>query len=73
MAGRRIDDHASFAGKAGKEYPLPEGNKMKSFKSAEGLAHVGEDYPDTSERIHSDQMKGDAEGKKQKMKPGYRY
>jgi hypothetical protein len=71
MAGRRIDDHGSFCGKGGK-YPLPEGNKMKSFKSAEGSGaeHM---YPDTSEEIHSDQMKGDREAKKQKMKTGYRY
>lgn len=72
MAGRRIDDHGSFAGKGGK-YPLPEGNKMKSFKSAEGSGRVGTDYPDTSEAIHSDQMKGGRETKKQKMKAGYRY
>lgn len=73
MAGRRIDDHASFAGKAGKEYPLPDGNKMKPFHSAEGSGHVGEDYDDTSERIHGVQMKGDKEIKKQKPKQGYRY
>ena len=71
MSGRRIDDHASFAGKRGKEYPLPEGNKMKSFKSAEGDGHVGASYPDTSEAIHKDQEKGVSHMKKHKMKDGY--
>ena len=73
MAGRRIDDHASFAGKAGKEYPLPEGNKMKRFESAEGSGHVGSDYSDTSELIRRDQMASDRQAKKQKMKSGERY
>jgi hypothetical protein len=73
MSGRHIDDHSSFAGKAGKEYPLPTGNKMKSFKSSEGSGHVGTNYPDTTEAIHKDQQMGDREMKKQKMKAGYRY
>ncbi len=72
MSGRKIDDHASFAGKGGK-YPLPEGNKMKTFHSAEGVGHEGHDYPDTSEAIHKDQVASDRQAKKQKMKPGYRY
>ncbi len=70
MAGRRIDDHASFAGKSGKEYPLPTGNKMKSFRSAEGVGQES-DYPDTSERIHSDQEKGEKKARSHKVKDGY--
>ena len=73
MAGRRIDDHSGFPGKGGKEYPLPEGNKMKRYESAEGSGHVGSNYPDTSEAIHKDQMASDRQAKKQPMKPGYRY
>ena len=72
MAGRRIDDHASFAGKGGK-YPLPEGNKMKEFRSAEGSGHVGMDYSDTSEDIHRDQEHGDSKVKSKPMKTGNRY
>lgn len=72
MAGRRIDDHASFAGKGG-EYPLPTGNKMKRFHSAEGQGHVGSDYPDTTEAIHRDQEAGDRMAGKQKLKSGHRY
>ena len=71
MSGRRIDDHASFAGKGGK-YPLPEGNKMKGFSSAEGSGHLGSQYHDTSEEIHSDQMKADSKAKAHPIKPGYR-
>lgn len=71
MAGKRIDDHASFAGKSGKEYPLPEGNKMKSFRSAEGDGHVGSDYPDTSEMIEKDQKAGVSKARAHKMKSGY--
>lgn len=73
MAGRRIDDHASFAGKRGKEYPLPEGNKMKSFKSADGAGELNMDYPDTSEHIYRDQEHGQSKIKSHKMKAGYRY
>ena len=70
MAGRRIDDHASFAGKGG-EYPLPTGNKMKKFTSAEGDGHVGTEYPDTSEAIEKDQKAGVSKARAHKMKPGY--
>lgn len=73
MSGRRIDDHASFAGSGGKVSPLPEGNKVKHFHSAEGAAHVGSEYPDTSEMIHRDQNSADSKAKSHKMKPGYRY
>ena len=72
MSGRKINDHASFAGKGGK-YPLPEGNKMKEFRSAEGSGKMDDSYPDTSEGIHRDQMHGDSKVKGHKMKTGYRY
>jgi len=72
MPSRRIDDHASFAGKGGK-YPLPEGNKMKEFHSAEGSGEITMDYPDTTEAIHRDQSHADSKVKGHKMKPGYRY
>jgi hypothetical protein len=71
MSGRRIDDHASFAGKGGKMV-LPEGNKIKQYKSADGSGHIGTMYPDTSEKIMEDQKKGDAKAKAHAIKPGYR-
>ena len=70
MAGRRIDDHASFAGKSGK-YPLPEGNKMKSFSSEEGAGAVM-DYPDTSEDIKRDQGMNVSKMHAHKIKAGHR-
>jgi hypothetical protein len=72
MAGRRIDDHNSWAGK-GRDYPLPEGNKMKKYHSAEGVGEVGTDYPDTSEAIHRDQTHSESVARRQKMKSGQRY
>lgn len=72
MAGRKIDDHAGFFGKGG-EYPLPTGNKMKRFHSAEGDGHVGSDYPDTSEAIHKNQMASNKESKKQSIRDNKRY
>lgn len=71
MSGRRIDDHSSFAGKGGK-YPLPEGNKMKEYKSAEGAGGLS-GYDDTSEAIHRDQKAGEGKLRSKPMKPGYRY
>jgi hypothetical protein len=75
MASRRIDDHSSFAGKSGK-YPLPEGNKMKEFRSAEGAGKLNSremDDRDTSEGIHSVQEHGEKKVKGYAPKPGYRY
>lgn len=71
MSGRKIDDHASFAGKPGK-LALPEGNKVKTEHSAEGSGHLGSLYPDTTEQIREGQMKGDAKTKSHAIKPGYR-
>ena len=72
MSGRRINDHASFAGKGGKDSVLPIGNKVKHERSAEGSGHIGMEYPDTTEAIHKDQMMGDSKIKGHKIKPGYR-
>lgn len=71
MAGRKIDDHAFWGGK-GREYPLPDGAKMKKVASHEGEGGIS-DYPDTNEKIVSDQGKGDSKIKGHKMKDGYRY
>lgn len=69
--GKRIDDHASFAGKGGK-YPLPEGNKMKEYRSAEGAGKESS-FDDTTEAIHRDQTTGAGKLRSKPMKPGYRY
>lgn len=73
MSGRRINDHASFAGKGGKDHVLPIGNKVKHEQSAEGSGHEGMAYSDTTEMIHRDQKHADSKIKSHKMKEGYRY
>lgn len=74
MSGRRIDDHSFWAGKAGKDSVFPDGpHKTKQERSAEGAGHLGEEYPDTTDKIHRDQMKGDSQTKAHRPKTGYRY
>jgi len=72
MSGRKISDHASWMGSSSKESPLPMGSKMKSESSAEGDGHIGTMYPDTTEKIKADQMKGVQKMKAHKIKEGYR-
>lgn len=73
MSGRRIDDHANWTGKAPKGQVFADGpHKTKEEHSAEGSGHIGMEYPDTTEMIHRDQMKGDAKTKAHPTKPGYR-
>jgi hypothetical protein len=72
MSGQRIDDHASWLGGKPKGSVFPEGVKKKEYQSAEGAGHLGSEYPDTSEDIQRDQMKGDAKAKAHPIKPGYR-
>ena len=67
MSGRRIDDHKSWMGSAGKDMVMPMGVKTKSERSAEGAGAVSK-YEDTTEEIHAQQEMGirKAEGHKQK-------
>lgn len=74
MSGRRIDDHSFWAGGPGKNSVLPDGpHKTKVETSAEGAGHLGTMYPDTTEQIKRDQLKGVAKVKAHPMKEGYRY
>lgn len=52
MAGRRIDDHSFFAGKASNDNPLPNGCHSQYYDSAEGAGEVGA-YQDTSPKIEA--------------------
>lgn len=70
--GRRIDDHAFWAGKKPKGSVFPEGSKMKEERSADGSGEVM-DYEDTTEAILRSQDEGDDKARKQTPKPGYRY
>ncbi len=69
--GRRIDDHASFAGSAQKGMPLPMGNKVKAMSDASGDGHEAY-YEDTAPAIERVQDEGAAKAKAHKMKDGYR-
>lgn len=73
MAGRRIDDHKSWIGAGGKESPFSMESKMKQEQSADGAGALNMDYPDTTENIKRDQVKGQSKIHSHKMKPGYRY
>jgi hypothetical protein len=73
MSGRKIDDHSFWAGKRGRNSVFPDGpHKEKEEMSAEGSGYLGSAYPDTTEQIREDQMKGDRKIKERPMKPGYR-
>ena len=71
MAGRRIDDHASWIGAAGKDMVLPMGCKVKNESSAMGDGGLSK-YEDTTEAIRAQQMENTAKMKAHAQKPGYR-
>ena len=69
---RKIDDHSSWMGSAGKDMVMPAGCKTKSMESAgEGAGDLAK-YEDTEEAIRSQQKAGIAKAKGHSMKPGYR-
>ena len=70
MAGRHITDHGGYPGDS--DALMKSKTHVKHYHSAEGSGGI-KDYPDTTEHIHRDQMKGDGEVRRQPMKPGYRY
>lgn len=72
MSGRKITDHAFWAGGKSKGSVFPEGVHHKAEQSAEGAGHVGDMYPDTTEKIRENQMKNDSKAKAHQIKPGYR-
>jgi len=73
MSGKRIDDHAFWAGSRSKGSVFPEGAKTKMESSAESAGHIGMEYPDTTEMIKKDQDMGERKAVAHKMKEGYRY
>lgn len=70
MSGRRIEDKGGWPHTS--DQSMASKNKLKKYESAEGAGHVGTQYPDTTEMIHRDQMKGDSKAKAHPIKPGYR-
>jgi hypothetical protein len=69
--GQRLDDHSFWAGGRSKGSPFPEGDKVKTYTSAEG-AGSEMDYEDTSEKIKSTQDEGIRKAKALPTKPNYR-
>lgn len=73
MSGRRIDDHAFWAGRPGKDTVFPEGPyKTKKEQTADSAGHVGAEYPDTTEGIRRDQERSERTVGKHEIRPGYR-
>ena len=54
MSGRRIDDHSSWMGSAGKDMIMPMGAKTKTESSATGAGKLGQ-YEETTEQIKASQ------------------
>jgi hypothetical protein len=71
MGGRRIDDHAFWAGGHSKGSVFPEGVKTKNEHSADSAGEVMK-YEDTTEAIRGQQEIGKGKIKSHPMKPGYR-
>lgn len=71
MSGRKINDMGGMPHTS--DMAMKSKTHLKEFHSAEGSGHLGSLYPDTTEQIREDQMKGDAKTKAHPMKPGYRY
>lgn len=73
MAGRKIDDHSSLWGGAGKGSVFPDGpHKVKHESSAMGDGGLGH-YEDTTEAIKSQQEHSVRKAKGHPHKPGTRY
>lgn len=71
MSGRRIDDHASWMGAAGKDMVMPAGAKTKGESSAEGFGKLGM-YEDTTEAIKRQQEMNKSKVNGHPQKPGHR-
>jgi hypothetical protein len=70
--GRKIEDHAFWAGPKGKNTVFPDGpHKTKEEHSAEGSAAVMK-YEDTTEAIHEYQQKADNKVRKHPRVDGNR-
>ena len=69
--GKRIDDHAFWAGSRSKDCVFPKGCHTKDESSAEGAGSVNR-YEDTTETIKAQQMEGISKAKGRPMKSNYR-
>lgn len=69
--GQKINDKGAWPLHAGGPSPLPMGNRVKTYASAEGAGELGM-YGDTTEAIKEQQVSGERKAKSHAMKPGYR-
>jgi hypothetical protein len=71
MSGRRIDDMGGMPHTS--DMSMKSKNHVKHYESADGkAAHIGMEYPDTTEMIHRDQEHGIKKASGHQIKPGYR-
>jgi hypothetical protein len=71
MAGQLINDRSFWAGGKSKGSPFPEGNKVKTYSSAEGAGALSP-YEDTTEAIKAQQDMGIRKAKSHKVKDHYK-
>jgi hypothetical protein len=71
MSGRKITDFGGLPHTS--DMAMKSKNYLKEYSSAEGSGHLGSKYPDTTEDIKRDQLKGDGKIKGHAIKEGYRY
>ena len=69
--GMKITDKGKFPLHSGGPSPLPIGNKVESFSSADGAGELNQ-YWDTTEKIKEQQSMGERKMKGNMTKPGYR-
>lgn len=72
MSGRKIDDHAFWAGKHGNGTVMPDGAKTKHVGSAEGFGSLSH-YEDTNDTIVSQQNMAKKKVHSHPHKAGTRY
>jgi len=70
MSGRKIDDMGGMPHTA--DMALKSKTHLKEYSSAEGAGAM-HNYPDTTEAIKSDQMRGIGKAKGHPLKDGNRY
>jgi hypothetical protein len=69
--GRKIEDHAFWAGSHGKGTVMPDGAKTKEVGSADGFGSLSH-YEDTNETIVSQQKMNSSKVHGHPQKPGHR-
>jgi len=73
MSGKRLDDHSFMFGSGNQSSPFPKGAHEKVYPAADGAGRVGTEYPDTYEKVRSDQDGAARTTKKHSQKDGFRY